>query len=142
MSCGSRCRTGQPPTRTSTGRPTRSSLPRAFTAEITRLHRCNSGQQTGDLGVSNEDICRPCPQKEHIMRTVISWVAWAAAPLATAAVAVAAAAPSFAASPVTLVAAFSSDDPQWDGGDPAGGTGVDAGPQTAPDLAGIPEDAG
>ena len=75
------------------------------------------------------------------MRTVISWVVLAAAPLATAAV-VAAAAPGFAASPVTLVAAFSSDDPQWDGGDPAGGTGVDAGPQTAPDLAGIPEDAG
>ncbi len=71
------------------------------------------------------------------------------APLAMAAITLAAAAPAMAASPaqvgafaqertVTAVAA-GSDDSLWDDGEPAGGTGVDPGPQTAPDLPGIPE---
>ncbi|OBK71881.1 hypothetical protein [Mycobacterium sp. 1274761.0] len=34
------------------------------------------------------------------------------------------------------------DGSQWDDASPAGGTGVDTGPQTAPDVAAIPEGAG
>ncbi len=75
-----------------------------------------------------------------------AFAAAALAPVAMTAIGVAAAAPavadSLAGAPAAqLVGAYSVDDPQWDGGDPAGGTGVDAGPQTAPDLAGVPEDA-
>ncbi len=38
--------------------------------------------------------------------------------------------------------ASGSDDSLWDGGQPAGGTGVDPGPETAPDVPGIPDQAG
>lgn len=88
--------------------------------------------------------------EEHTMGiTKASAVAAAAlAPLASAAIAIAASAPAIAddgadaASPIRLAAAYASDDPQWDGSDPAGGTGIDPGPQTAPDIPGVPESAG
>ena len=70
------------------------------------------------------------------------------APLAMAAIAAALVAPATAsASPGNgltdhVVAVMASDGDTWDGGEPAGGTGVDTGPQTAPDVAGIPDQAG
>jgi hypothetical protein len=67
-------------------------------------------------------------------------VAAAVAPVAAAAILLTAPAPAFAAVsyPIVSVAA-ASDDALWDDGQPAGGTGIDPGPQTAPDLAGVPE---
>lgn len=59
------------------------------------------------------------------------------APLALGAIALAA--------PAVAAPAFMTDEvsgcpqAQFDGGEPAGGTGVDTGPQTAPDVPGIPE---
>ena len=73
------------------------------------------------------------------------------APLAMAAIAIAVVAPPTAsalpgngltATNHGFVAAMRTDDDTWDGGEPAGGTGVDAGPQTVPDVAGIPDQTG
>ncbi len=77
--------------------------------------------------------------------TKASKIALAAlAPLAMAAIAVSAGAPAATAAQgqVFAAGATAGDDSLWDDGEPAGGTGVDPGPQTAPDLAGIPDQAG
>jgi len=70
-------------------------------------------------------------------------VAAAVAPLAAAAIMLTTPAPAFAAVSHPIVnASAASDDSLWDDGEPAGGTGVDPGPQTAPDLPGIPDQPG
>lgn len=84
-------------------------------------------------------------------RTATTLASRVAAPLAMAAIAFAAVTPATASafpgqdvigSDHGLIAAMASDVDTWDGGEPAGGTGIDPGPQTAPDVAGIPDQAG
>lgn len=73
-----------------------------------------------------------------------------AAPLSMAAIAIAVVAPATAsASPGNgltdhPVAVMASDGDQWDGGEPTGGTGIDAGPAAPPDTQSGPrlEDGG
>jgi hypothetical protein len=68
------------------------------------------------------------------------------APLAIAAIALVGAAPAVAATPAghqqIVATAAASDNSLWNDGEPAGGTGIDPGPQTAPDIPGIPDQAG
>jgi hypothetical protein len=68
------------------------------------------------------------------------------APLAIAAIALVGAAPAVAATPVAhqqiVVTAAASDDSLSNAQQPAGGTGIDPGPQTAPDIASVPDQAG
>jgi len=67
----------------------------------------------------------------------------AAAALAMAVITIGAAAPASAATENHIVnaGATASYGDQYDDGEPAGGTGVDPGPQTDPDLPGIPDQA-
>jgi hypothetical protein len=84
--------------------------------------------------------------KEHIMNTKAAKMA--AAAFALAVITIGAAAPATAAvipapnAQVVNVAASAADGDLYDDGEPAGGTGIDPGPQTAPDVAGIPDQAG
>jgi hypothetical protein len=68
------------------------------------------------------------------------------ATLAIAAIALVGAAPAVAATPAAhqqiVATAAASDDSLSNAQQPAGGTGIDPGPQTAPDIASVPDQAG